>query len=121
MMKDRVRCEQPIIVVSHLVERIGIHVKGGERQKITGPPSLSSNNATDSVGTTRENHRQLLIATGRLSTVSPMHEVLTLNTVQALANLTTSRAGVVSIDNMTDTFGAHTMHGALTVVNDELT
>ncbi len=116
-MNDRVAREQLINFVDYLVDGIGILVKGGNPEHITGPSSLCGKNVTDSAGTTQELYLQSLNATGGACASNPIHEVIASSTAQELANLATGRADAVLNDNITDAFDAQTMHGAVTAVN----
>ncbi|MBW4078621.1 MAG: transporter substrate-binding domain-containing protein [Acidobacteria bacterium] len=116
-MNDLVAREKLINFVDYLVDGIGILVKGGNPQKITGPSSLCGKNVTDSAGTTQELYLQSLNATGGPCASNPIHEVIASSTAQELANLASGRADAVLNDNITDAYDTQTMHGAVASVN----
>ena len=116
-MNDRVAREALINFVDYLVDGIGILVKGGNPENITGPSSLCGKNVADSAGTTQESYLQSLNAAGGLCASNPITEILAASTAQELADLATNRADAVLNDNITDAFDAQTMGGAVEAVN----
>lgn len=115
-MNDRVAREQLINFVDYLVDGIGILVKAGNPQNITGPSSLCGKNVTDSAGTTQEIYLDSLNATGGLCASNRITEVIASSTAQELVNLATGRADAILNDNITDSYDQQTLPHAVYAV-----
>lgn len=107
-MNDTTSREKLINFVDYLTDGIGILVKAGNPEKITGPASLCGKNVTDSAGTTQELYLQLLNAKGGLCASKHINEVVAPGTAQELANLATGRADAILNDNITDAYDQQT-------------
>ncbi len=108
-MNDTTTREGLINFVDYLVDGIGILVKAGNPEHITGPSGLCGKNVTDTTGTTQEAYLKSLNAAGGLCAKKPITEVVASSTAQELANLATGRADAVLNDNITDAYDQQTM------------
>lgn len=107
-MNDTAAREQLINFIDYLTDGVGILVKAGNPENITGPSSLCGKNVTDVAGTTQEQFLDSLNATGGACASDQITEVIAPSTAQEIINLETGRADAILNDNITDAYDQQT-------------
>jgi polar amino acid transport system substrate-binding protein len=107
-MNDTTARQQLINFIDYLTDGVGILVKAGNPENITGPSGLCGKNVTDVAGTTQEAYLDSLNAAGGICASNQITEVIAPSTAQEIINLTTGRADAILNDNITDAYDQQT-------------